>query len=163
MRTHTSTTLLLLRLNQNLRKLLNLKQSTNPNLKNLNPLTITLLQHQLLSRELLNLYTDQNRSKKLHLSNTQPTFFQMESRLTISEVDTANLIMIMMVMLSSTSSTMAPLLMANRLSTNANQRQANADHSAQRQDMTQVQELLLSAGLKMLRDAHITLSQLPLF
>ena len=141
MRTHTSTTLLLLRLNQNLRKLLNLKQFTNPNLKNLNPLTITLLQHQLSSRELLNLYTDQNRSKKLHLSNTQPTFFQMESRLTISEVDTANLIMIMMVMLSSTSSTMVPLLMANRLSTNANQRQANVDHSAQRQDMTQAQEL----------------------
>ena len=141
MRTHTSTTLLLLRLNQNLRKLLNLKQFTNPNLKNLNPLTITLLQHQLSSRELLNLYTDQNRSKKLHLSNTQPTFFQMESRLTISEVDTANLIMIMMVMLSSTSSTMAPLLMANRLSTNANQRQANVDHSVQRQDLTQVQRL----------------------
>ena len=85
-------------------------------------------------------YTDQNRLYMLQCCNTHPTSFQKELRSTISAV--ANMVhMIKMVTSLSTFSTMVPQHSANSLSMTANQKPENADHSAQRQDLTQEQEL----------------------
>ena len=132
--THTlklTTTLLLLQRNQVKKQKLNKKFSSNQT------------QQRHLKSLLLKLeavYTDQNRLYGLQCCNTHPTYFQKESRSTISAV--ANMVhMIKMVMSLSTFSTMVPQHLANSLNMTANQKLENADHSAQRQDSTLEQEL----------------------